>query len=106
MCKGLFTLTAATATETQIFFPSRVGSLLTLWKCSHGVLWQRQQQPIGSNTIHSFRCRCQCERALKRQQYITQNQSINHKSVTTKRLHSDIVSHDVHKTWKDSSIVS
>ena len=37
----------------------------TLWKCLHGDLHQRQRQPIGFNTIHSFRCRCrsQCERA-------------------------------------------
>ena len=41
----------------------------TLEKCSHGDLRQRQRKPIGSDTIHSFRCRCrsQCERSLSLQ---------------------------------------
>ena len=52
-------------------FSIKNGLHWTLWKCSHIDLRQRQWQPIGTNTIHSFRCRrrSQCERAFKWLQY-------------------------------------
>ena len=46
----------------------KTGLHWTFCKCSPGDLWQRQHQPLGSDTIHSFLCRChsQYERAFRR----------------------------------------
>ena len=70
--KGLFISLRPVHTELRQrqrqlkYFSVMNGLHGTLWKCSHGDLRRRQRQPIGSNTIHSFRCRCrsQCERAF------------------------------------------
>ena len=59
------------------YFSFKNGLHWTLWKCSHGDLWQRQRQPKGPNTIHSFRFRwrSQCERTFRIKQV--------HKGTTT-----------------------
>ena len=59
--KGLFTLTAATATATEEWATLDLMEVFT-WRPA-----AKQLQPIGFNTIHFFLCRCRsrCERALR-----------------------------------------